>query len=314
MQILIIHKVHKALSNQLIKSGFKLDTILDLSREELIKILPQYQGIVVRSALKVDEEVITAGINLRFIARLGAGLENIDTQFASGKGIKVFGAPEGNRSAVGEHSLGMLLNLFNKINIADAQVRKGIWQREANRGEEIEGKTIGIIGYGNMGAAFAKRLCGFGANVIAYDKYKSNFESDLVEEVSLEKLFESADIVSLHVPLQKDTFYMVNDEFINSFKKTIVIINTARGAVVNTSSLVKGLQSKKISGACLDVLEYEGMSFEDIEKQYDSSDFMFLSQSKNVILSPHIAGWTHQSNEKMAKILATKIISNYHNN
>jgi len=308
MQILIIHKVHKTLQQQLISSGFKVDTILNLSREDIIKILPQYDGLVVRSALKVDREVIAAASKLKFIARLGAGLENIDTLYAAEKGIEVFGAPEGNRSAVGEHSLGMLLNLFNKINIADAQVRKGIWQREENRGEEVEGKTIGIIGYGNMGSAFAKRLCGFEANIIAYDKYKVGFQNEFVEEVSLDVLFERADIVSLHVPLQDDTFHMFNMEFIQSFKKNIVLINTSRGAVVETSALVEGLKNSKIIGACLDVLEFEGMSFEDIEQQETSSDFVFLSNAENVILSPHIAGWTHQSNEKMANILAAKII------
>ena len=308
MQILIIHKVHKTLQQQLISSGFKVDTILNLSREDIIKILPQYDGLVVRSALKVDREVIAAASKLKFIARLGAGLENIDTLYAAEKGIEVFGAPEGNRSAVGEHSLGMLLNLFNKINIADAQVRKGIWQREENRGEEVEGKTIGIIGYGNMGSAFAKRLCGFEANIIAYDKYKVGFQNEFVEEVSLDVLFERADIVSLHVPLQDDTFHMFNMEFLQLFKKNIVLINTSRGAVVETSALVEGLKNSKIIGACLDVLEFEGMSFEDIEQQETSSDFVFLSNAENVILSPHIAGWTHQSNEKMANILAAKII------
>ncbi len=314
MRILIIHKIHPILEEQLLEAGYFVDTKLNLSREQTIHLLPEYQGLVVRSALQVDHEVISAATGLEFIARLGAGLENIDVDYARRKGMQIFSAPEGNRSAVGEQSVGMLLSLYNNLNKADAEVRQGIWQREENRGEEIEGKTIGIIGYGNMGSAFAQKISGFGASVIAYDKYKSKFGNDLVKEVSLAQLFDQADVISIHVPLQEDTFHLVNDNFIQSFKKDFVLINTSRGAVANTSDLVEGLKSGKIKGACLDVLEFEGMSFENIEKQEKSTDFLYLSQAKNVVLSPHIAGWTHQSDQKMAEILATKIISYFGEN
>lgn len=308
MNILIVHTVHSIMQEILTIKGHKVDILLKLSREEILKVLPKYDGLVVRSALKIDKEVIDAGSRLKFIGRLGAGMENIDSDYATSKGIKLHNAPEGNRSAVGEHALGLLLSLYNNLNRADAEVRKGIWLREANRGEEIEGKTIGIIGYGNMGSAFAKKLQGFDANVIAYDKYKTNFGNELVKEVSLQTIFDTADIVSLHTPLQEDTLGMVDSDFLSSFAKQITLINTSRGAVVKTCDLVNALQNKQIKGACLDVLEFEGMSFEEFDTKENNDVFNSLKQSQNVILSPHIAGWTHQSNKKMARILAEKIL------
>ena len=311
MKILIIHKVHSTFTKLLIKAGFSVEEKLDLSRNQVLELLPQYNGLIVRSALKVDMEVLDAGSNLKFIGRLGAGIENIDSQYAISKNIKLFNAPEGNRSAVGEQSVGMLLSLFNNLNKADKEVRNGIWLREENRGEEIEGKIIGIIGYGNMGGSFARKISGFGAKVIAYDKYKTNFSDDFAKEVNLEKLLEISDVISLHVPLQEDTYHMVNKEFLSSCKKTACIINTARGSVIDTQALVSALKNNRIKGACLDVLEFEGMSFEDINSKVINSDFDFLTKTENVILSPHIAGWTHQSNEKMATVLAKKIIQYY---
>lgn len=311
MRILIIHKVHSVLTEKLRKEGFDVDVKLDLSREEVIELLPLYNGLIVRSALKVDEEILSAGTNLKFVGRLGAGMENIDAEFAKLKGIRLFNAPEGNRSAVGEQAVGMLLSLFNNLNRADSEVRKGIWLREQNRGEEIEGKTIGIIGYGNMGGAFARKISGFGARVLAYDKYKTDFGDEFAEEVQMETIFKEADIISLHVPLQDDTFHLVNNSFLDSCKYGVYIINTARGSVVKTEDLVHALMSKQVKGACLDVLEFEGMSFEDVNADINSSIFSYLTDAKNVLLSPHIAGWTHQSNIKMAEILAQKIIFSF---
>ena len=308
MRALIIHKVHNSLVDILIENNIHVDEKLNLSREELIAILPDYNCLIVRSALKVDKEIIDAGKNLKIIARLGAGIENIDKEYAEEKNISVVNAPEGNRAAVGEHSMAMLLSLFNKINIADSQVRKGIWNREENRGVELEGMVVGIIGYGNMGSAFAKRLSGFGTKTIAYDKYKSNYSDSYVKEVELKDIFEQADIISIHTPLQADTLYMVNEEFINYFKKNIYIINTSRGKVLKTSALVDALKSGKVKGACLDVLEYEGLSFENILENKDNNDFNYLINSEKVVLTPHIAGWTQESNKKMSIVLAQKIV------
>lgn len=308
MKVLVIHKTHKILSEYFTSKGFYVDTIMNLSRVDILNILPQYDILIVRSALMVDKEIIDAGRKLKFIGRLGAGMENIDVDYAHKRGIKVFNSPEGNRSAVGEHAVGMLIMLMNNLIKADAEVRKGIWQREENRGHEIEGKTVAIIGYGNMGGAFARKISGFGANVIAYDKYKTNFSDKYVKEVSLNDIFENADIVSLHTPLQDDTLHFVDINFLHSFKKKIILINTSRGAVVNTNDLVIALKNNIINGACLDVLEFEGLSFDSIANTENSAVFDFLSKSKKVILSPHIAGWTVESEVKLAKILAEKII------
>jgi D-3-phosphoglycerate dehydrogenase len=311
MKILSIHSIHNIFQEKLKKAGFEIDSPIGLSREQVIAQLPNYDGLVVRSALKVDSEVLKAGTKLKFVARLGAGMENIDAIYAQANNINLINAPEGNRGAVGEHAVGMLLNLFNKLNQADAQVRQGIWKREDNRGEEIEGKTIGIIGYGNMGSAFAQKISGFGAKVIAYDKYKTGFGDQYVEEVDMETLFQLSDVVSLHVPLQHDTHYLADAKFLASFKKPIVLINTARGPVVKTEDLVKALKNNTIGGACLDVLEYEGLSFENMLSNEQNTDFQFLTKCQQVILSPHIAGWTHQSNIKMAEVLAEKIIGQF---
>ncbi len=308
MEILIIHQIHNALEDILKKNGHKVDTILGLSREKVLEILPKYNGLIVRSALKVDKEVLDAGINLKFVGRLGAGMENIDSEYAAQKGITLYNAPEGNRSAVGEHAVGMLLSLYNNLNRADQEVRQGVWNREKNRGEEIQEKTVAIIGYGNMGSAFAEKISGFGATVIAYDKYKSDYGNEFVKEESLETVFETADVVSLHTPLQEDTFHLTNTKFLNSFKKNITLINTSRGPVVNTVDLVAALENGKVKSACLDVLEFEGMSFEGINNDSDKEVFDYLKNAKNVLLSPHIGGWTHQSNVRMAEVLGEKIV------
>jgi D-3-phosphoglycerate dehydrogenase len=310
MHVLFVDSTHSRLPEKLKQSGFICDYQPDIEADSIKDIIAQYDGIIIRSKIKLNQTIIDRASKLKFIGRVGAGLENIDVEYAESKGIKCFNSPEGNRDAVGEQTIGMLLSLFNNLNKADFEVRNGKWLREENRGLEIKGKTIGIIGYGNMGRAFAQRLKGFEANVIAYDKYKSNYSDDFVSEKTLEDLFEKTDILSLHVPLTDETQYMVNNEFINQFKKNIYILNTARGKVLKTDDLVKNMKSGKLLGAALDVLEYEQISFEDLHSDGKLPDaFEYLIQSNKVVLTPHIAGWTHESNVKLSEFLADKIIA-----
>lgn len=312
MDVLFVDSTHYRLPEKLSQSGFNCDYKSDITPENIIKIIPKYDGVIIRSKIKIDKTIIDAATNLKFIGRVGAGLENIDVEYATQKGVKCFNSPEGNRDAVGEQALGMLLTLFNNILKADAEVRAGKWIREGNRGLEIKGKTVGIIGYGNMGGAFAQRLKGFEANVIAYDKYKINYSDEFVAEKELEDLFEQTDILSLHIPLTEETKFMVNDKFINRFKNDIYIINTARGKVLKTEDLVKNMKSGKVLGTALDVLEYEQVSFENLHSGNDLPEaFQYLIKSNNVVLTPHIAGWTHESNIKLSEYLADKIIKEF---
>ncbi len=311
MKVLFIDSTQPILKDRLEKAGFDCDYLPDLPVDAIMKIINKYEGIIIRSRIKLDKEILDRAVNLKFIGRVGAGMENIDVVYAESKGIKCYNSPEGNRDAVGEHALGMLLALFNNLCIANMEVRRGIWQREANRGLEIKGKTIGIIGYGNMGSAFAQRLKGFEAKVIAFDKYKRGFGNDYVSEVQLENIFKETDVLSLHVPLTIETKFMVNSDFLGKFKKSIYLINTARGKVLKTRDLVNALKNGKVLGAALDVLEYEQSSFEEIHQEKSNSDFNYLSQSNKVVLSPHIAGWTHESNIKLATFLTDKIIKDF---
>jgi D-3-phosphoglycerate dehydrogenase / 2-oxoglutarate reductase len=306
-KVLFIDSTHASLPEGLTKLGIECDFQYGWSKDEILQQLPSYIGIVIRSRIKITADIIDAGTNLKFIARVGAGMENIDVTYAESKGVKCLHAPEGNKDAVAEHALAMLLSLFNNILIADAQVRKGIWKREENRGVELNGKTVGIIGYGNMGSAFAQRLQGFGVKVLVYDKYKKGFGNSFIQEVDLETIYKDCDVVSLHLPLTAETTFMANDNFFNSFSKNIYFINTARGKITETSALVKALKSGKVKGACIDVIEYESVSFENIDTATITDDYKYLLSVTNVILSPHIAGWTHESNEKMATVLVEKI-------
>lgn len=308
MRILFIDSNHSFLHTTLEKAGHSCDLNYNWSKEEIINNIADYDGIVIRSKIKITKEIIDKATKLKFIARAGAGMENIDVVYAESKGIKCIHAPEGNRDAVAEHALGMLLCLFNNLCRTNKEVREGKWIREGNRGVELMGKTVGIIGYGNMGSAFAERLKGFGVKVLVYDKYKKNFGAELIIESDLERIFEEADVISLHTPLTDETHYLINDQFINLFKKNIYIINTARGKCLNTADLVKNIKSEKVLGACLDVLEYEMTSFENLDVAMLPEAFQFLAKSNKVILSSHIAGWTHESNEKIAKVLAEKIL------
>lgn len=308
-KILFIDSNHPRLHEMLLEKGFQCDLFYDKPADELKKMVPNYEGIVLRSKFKITKEIIDSAPNLKCIARVGAGMENIDVAYAEKKGIACVNSPEGNRDAVAEHALGMLLCLFNNITKANAEVHAGTWLREENRGVELCGKTVGIIGYGNMGVAFAKRLQGFGVNVLAYDKYKTNFGNEFVKESTFEEIFQQTDVLSLHTPLTEETLYLINNALINSFKKSIYIINTARGKCLNTADLVKNIESKKVLGACLDVLEYEAVSFEGMGYKDIPPPIQYLMKSDKVILTPHIGGWTKESNIKLAEFLAEKIIA-----
>ncbi len=308
MRVLLADSNHDVLHETLIAAGFECDQFWNRTKEELISILPNYDAVVLRSKFKITKEIIDACPKLKCIGRVGAGMENIDVAYAKQKGIACVHAPEGNRDALGEQTLGMLLMLLNNLKRADAEVRKGIWKRAENRGYELKHKTFGIIGYGNMGSAFAEKLSGLGCEIIAYDKYKTGFGNSVVKEVQLKDIFEKADIVSLHVPLTEETKYMVNEEFIKSFKKPIYVVNTARGKCLNTADLVAAMKNGKVIGACLDVLEYENVSFEELDHNTPPEPFKYLIESDRTILTPHIGGWTHDSNYKMSKIIAEKMI------
>lgn len=307
MKVLILDRVHPILLKGLFNLGFEISEDYESTKEAILDTISTYDGIIVRSRFPINQEFLKAAVHLKFIGRVGAGLENIDTALAKELNIQLFSAPEGNRDAVGEHALGMILMLFNNLKRADLQVRTGIWNREENRGLELSGKTIGIIGYGNMGSSFAKKLEGFDMKILAYDKYKTDFGNALVEESSLEKIKQEAEILSLHIPQTTETIGMVNAAFIEGFKKEFYLINTARGSSVNTMDLVDAMVKNKVLGACLDVLEYEKSSFENMFQQEMPSAFEFLINSDKVILSPHIAGWTQESNIKMAEVILDKI-------
>jgi D-3-phosphoglycerate dehydrogenase len=311
VKILFIDTAHPALWDGLTADGHECIAGFSFSKEEIVELLPQLHGIVIRSRITIDKQLLDLATQLKFIARAGAGMESIDVVYARSKGVICLNSPEGNRNAVGEHALGMLLSLFNNLNRADRQIRNGEWRREENRGYEVEGKTIGLIGYGNMGTAFAEKLKGFNCKVIAYDKYKNDFGNELVKECSLEVLQHTADVVSLHIPLTEETNYLVNETFINSFSKSIYLINTARGRCVQISAVVTGLKTGKIAGAALDVFEYEDSSFEKFSIASagldKNPDWQYLMQSDKVILSPHIAGWTFESYRKISEVLLAKI-------
>ena len=315
-KILHIDSNHPLLWEQLEQAGFQNEADFTSSKAEIEAKIHNYQGIVIRSRFKIDKEFINKATNLKFIARVGAGLESIDCEYAESKNIQLIAAPEGNRNAVGEHALGMLLSLMNKLNRADRLVREGKWIREGNRGYELEGKTIGLIGYGNMGKSFAKKLRGFDVTVLCYD-IQSNVGDENAKQVSLPELQAKADVLSLHIPWTTETDKMINSDFINGFAKPFWFINTSRGKNVVTDDLVAALASGKILGAGLDVLEYEKLSFENLflSSRAQSGEipkaFDYLLQAENVLLTPHIAGWTFESHEKLAQVIVDKILKLY---
>ena len=307
MKVLLIDTNHPVLQVGLEKLGCICEADYTSSKEIIETKIQHYNGIVIRSRFKINQHFIDKATNLKFIARVGAGLESIDVAYAESKGIELISAPEGNRNAVGEHALGMILSLFNNLKKADLEIRNGKWLREANRGVELEGKTVGIIGYGNMGKSFAKKLQGFDVQVICYD-IKSNVGDENCQQVSLEEVKEKADVLSIHTPFNKLSHNMVNAQFIAGFKKPFYLINTARGSAVVTNDLVEALKNKKVLGACLDVLEYEKTSFENMFENENLPDaFNYLIHAENVLLSPHIAGWTIESNVKLAQTIVDKV-------
>ena len=310
MKILHLDKNHSLLIEQLTKAGYKNEEDYTSSKSDIEQIISGYDGIVIRSRFKFDRTFIDAGTNLKFIARVGAGLESIDIPYAESKGITLISAPEGNCNAVGEHTLGMLLSLFNKLNKADFEVKKGKWNREVNRGIELDGKTVGIIGYGNMGKAFSKKLQGFDCKVICYD-IKENVGDKNATQVSLITFQKEVDVVSLHIPWTPLTNRMVNSDFINQFSKAFWLLNTARGKSVVTSDLVLALKKGQLLGAGLDVLEFEKSSFELLFSNKIPASLSELLSMENVILSPHIAGWTIESKEKLAQVIVDKIVHKF---
>ncbi len=308
MKILLVDKNHPILRKGLEELGGQCDEDFTSSKEEIESIIANYEGMVIRSRFPIDKTFIDKATRLKFVARVGAGLENIDVEYAENKGIAIISSPEGNRNAVGEHALGMLLSLFNRIPQANAEIGQGKWRREPNRGVELTGKTVGIIGYGNMGNSFAKKLQGFDVKeVICYDLLP-NVGNSFARQVSLKELQEKTDVLSLHTPHNKESYKMVNQEFINQFAKPFYLINTARGTAVVTDDLVASLKSGKILGACLDVIEYEQSSFENFfQNEPLPSAFEYLINTDNVLLSPHIAGWTQESKIGLAQVIVDKV-------
>lgn len=311
IRILHLDTNHPLLLEQLEQAGFSNHEDYHSPREQICEVIHQYQGIVIRSRFAIDKAFIDKATHLQFIARVGAGLESIDVEYATQKGVTLIAAPEGNRNAVAEHTLAMLLSLFNKLNTADNQIRQGHWNREVNRGHELDGKTVGIIGYGNMGKAFAKKLRGFEVKVLCYDILENAGDGN-AKQISLEELQQQADVLSLHIPWTPDTNKMVDSNFINAFAKPFWLINTSRGKNVVTADLVAALQNGKILGAGLDVLEYEKSSFEHLFHDTDIPEaFLYLLNSDKVILSPHVAGWSFESHEKLAQTIVDKIKAKY---
>jgi D-3-phosphoglycerate dehydrogenase len=311
MKILLLDSNHPLITEQLLAKGFILEEDFTSSYDEVLQKINQYDGIIIRSRIPLDKNFLENAQNLKFIARVGAGMENIDLETAKNLGISLINSPEGNRDAVAEHVVAMLLILMNRLFIASEEVKNGVWKREENRGDELLGKTFGIIGYGNMGKATAKRLSGFGVEVIFHD-ILPNLEDEFAKQVSLEELQERVDILSLHIPLDVSTEFLVDENFISKMKKNFYLVNTARGKNVKTSALVDALKSGKVKAAALDVLEYEKSSFENLDTSTSLStgnkeDLQFLLDSEQVIVTPHIAGWTHQSKEKLAQFIVDKI-------
>ncbi len=308
MKILLLDKNHPLITEQLLAKNFILEEDFTSSYDEVCAKIEKYDGIIIRSRIPLDKNFLEKAKNLKFIARVGAGMENIDIPVAEKLGIQLINSPEGNRDSVAEQVVGMLLILMNRLFIASQEVKNGIWLREENRGDELLGKTVGLIGYGNMGKATAKRLSGFGCTVIFHD-ILPDLSDEFATQVSLEELKERAEVVSLHIPLTEQTYYLVDGPFISDMKNNFYFVNTARGKNVETKSLVEAIKAGKVKGACLDVLEYEKSSFENLETE--NEDLQYLLESEKVIVTPHIAGWTVQSKEKLAQVIVDKIVEQF---
>lgn len=307
MQVLFIDTAHPILQERLQDLNYICHSFPHYTYNDYCNCIADYDGIIIRSKIKLDKNILQKAKKLKFIGRVGAGLENIDLNYAQSQGIACLNSPEGNRDAVAEHALGMILALRNHLVRVNQEVRKGIWLRAENRGFEMKGKTIALIGYGNMGKAFAQRLSGFEMKVIAYDKYLKDYSDKYAQEASMEEVYKSADIVSFHVPLTTETKYLFNQSWIDQMQKPFYLINTARGPVVQTSDLLNAIDEAKVLGAALDVLEFEGLSFEKINAQELNPAYQRLIASEKVLLSPHIAGWTVESHLKLSSVIADKI-------
>ncbi|ATP57879.1 phosphoglycerate dehydrogenase [Pedobacter ginsengisoli] len=301
-KILIVDDLHPAFKESAIAMGYEVNDQPLITRAETLEVIADYDGIAVRTKFLIDKELLSAATKLKFVARAGAGLDNIDEAFAKEKNIELLNAPEGNMDAVGEHATGLLLALMNNFRRADIEVRNGVWDREGSRGFELKGKTVGIIGYGFMGKSFAKKLAGFEVNVMAYDKYKTGFSDAYAKEVSMEEIVKQSDVLSLHIPLTAETRQMVDDEYLLHFRKPIFFINTARGEVVNTKAVLNAIAANKILGAGLDVLEVEKFPALGTQNWYQE-----LANSDKVILTPHVGGWTFDSYRKISEVLAEKL-------
>ena len=315
MKILLLDKNHPLITEQLLAKNFILEEDFTSSYDEVCDKIHNYDGVIIRSRIPLDQNFLEKATHLKFIARVGAGMENIDIPVAERLGIQLINSPEGNRDSVAEHVVGMLLILMNRLFIASNEVKKGIWLREENRGDELLGKTVGLIGYGNMGKATAKRLSGFGCKLIFHD-ILPDLSDEFATQVSLEELKQKAEVLSLHIPMTNETHYLIDSTFINEMKNEFYFVNTARGKNVETKYLVEALKSGKVKGACLDVLEYEKASFEKLDTSTslstrENEDLQYLLDSEKVIVTPHIAGWTHQSKEKLAQVIVDKIIASF---
>jgi D-3-phosphoglycerate dehydrogenase / 2-oxoglutarate reductase len=304
MRTLIIDEMHKSIIPLLEGIGHEVSYRPEINRKEILEIISNYEGLVVRSKTDLDRALLEKAERLKFIGRAGAGIEKIDIDYLNIQGIHLLNAPEGNKDAVGEHAIGMLLALFNHFSKGDQEVRKGVWLRDENRGEELCGKTVGVIGYGNMGKAFAEKLSGFGVKILVYDKYKTGFSSALIKESSFEEIQEQADVLSLHVPLTSETKDFLTISIIEGFKKPFYLINTARGEIISFDTLNESLQRGLLKGAVLDVLENEKLNQ---LSQAQKMSFEKLASRNNVLFTPHVAGWTHQSYEKINQVLVEKI-------
>lgn len=308
MKILHLDSTHSYLNQELEKLGFSNHFDFKSSKDKIKDQISSYTGIIIRSRISIDKSLLEKAINLKFIARVGSGTENIDIHYAEKNKIKIISAPEGNANAVGEHALGMLLSLINNISHSHNEIKKGVWSRESNRGNELKNKTIGLIGYGNTGRSFAKKLAGLDVEVIFYD-LKSGLENKFAKEVTLKEIKENADVISLHTSLTKEAFEIINTQFINECKKPFWIINTARGKCIKTKDLLRGINENKILGGALDVLESEKNSFEQLSQKPESnSNLSALVNSKKIVLTPHVAGWTHESKINLVKVILKKII------
>jgi D-3-phosphoglycerate dehydrogenase len=301
-KILIIDDLHPVFKERAIAMGFEVDDKPLITRAETLAVIKDYVGVAVRTKFRIDKELFDVAPNLKFVARAGAGLDNIDVAIANERNIQLINAPEGNSDAVGEHAIGLLLSLMNNFRNADNEIRNGVWDREGNRGYELKGKTVGIVGYGFMGQKMARKLAGFEVNVIAYDKYKTGFGNEFAREVSMEEIVKHSDVLSLHIPLTKETRQMVNEEYFYHFKKPIFFINTARGEIVDTSAVLVNIKKGKILGAGLDVLETEKFPILGEQSWFDE-----LKANGKVILTPHIGGWTFDSYRKISEVLAEKL-------